>query len=194
MMKKVVLTGALAALLLLTGCGPKAQVDPAEATDQKVEAATKPAEETKVDMADQVAVAKSDVQATADEKTAVAGEKVAAAAAAVSEKLPAIYFDFDRYNIREDMQSAVNDLARIIKAGGNVNFRIEGNCDEWGTEEYNYALGLRRAKSVQDALERAGVSKAQLSLISYGESNPVCTESNRDCWRQNRRVELTILP
>ncbi|MGE4295763.1 MAG: OmpA family protein [Campylobacterales bacterium] len=187
MMKKVVLTSALAALLLLTGCGPKAQVDPAEATDQKVEAATKPAEETKVDMADQVAVAKSDVQATADEKVAVV-------AAAVNEKLPAIYFDFDRYNIREDMQSAINDLARIIKAGGNVNFRIEGNCDEWGTEEYNYALGLRRAKSVQDALERAGVSKAQLSLISYGESNPVCTESNRDCWRQNRRVELTILP
>lgn len=183
MLKKVLLTGSLAAVLLLTGCGDKAQVDPAQATDQKVEAATQQVQETKVDAADKVAVAKSDASAA-----------VAKAAAAVSEKLPVIYFDFDRYNIREDMQPAINDLARIIKAGGKINFRIEGNCDEWGTEEYNYALGLRRAKSVQDALQRAGVAKDQLSLISYGESNPVCTESNRDCWRQNRRVELTILP
>lgn len=183
MLKKVLLTSAFAALLLLTGCGPKAQVDPSGETDQKVEAATQQAEETQADAAQDVAVAESDMAAAAS-----------SAAAQVSEELPVIYFDFDRYNIREDMQSAVSDLARIIKAGGNINFRIEGNCDEWGTEEYNYALGLRRAKSVQDALARAGVSQEKLSLISYGESNPVCSESNRDCWRQNRRVELTILP
>lgn len=184
MMKKVVLSSAFAALLLMTGCAPKAQVEPKQA-DQQVEQAvvTQKVEETKIETAEKVAVAKEEAKAS-----------VTKAAAAVSEKLPVVYFDFDRYNIREDMQSAVNDLARIIKAGGKINYRIEGNCDEWGTEEYNYALGLRRAKSVQDALERAGVTKAQLSLISYGESNPVCTQSERECWRQNRRVELTILP
>ena len=71
--------------------------------------------------------------------------------------------------------------------------KIEGNCDEWGTDEYNYALGLKRAKSVKEALRANGVHGKKMKLISYGESNPVCTEHNKECWAKNRRVEFKVL-
>ena len=80
-----------------------------------------------------------------------------------------------------------------LKAGSaNDTIKLEGNCDEWGTDEYNYALGLKRAKSVKDTLVAHGVSESNLKLISYGESNPTCTEKNEACWSKNRRVEFKI--
>ncbi|MFA6756952.1 MAG: OmpA family protein, partial [Sulfurospirillaceae bacterium] len=76
----------------------------------------------------------------------------------------------------------------------NLSIKVEGNCDEWGTDEYNYALGLKRAKSVKDALIAEGVPSDRIMVVSYGESNPVCSESNKDCWAKNRRAEFKLLP
>lgn len=106
-----------------------------------------------------------------------------------------VYFDFDKYNIRADQWPKVEQLAELIKSNpSNYTVRIEGNCDEWGTEEYNYALGLKRANSVKNALIKLGVDPKKLTVISYGELNPVCTAHARWCWRKNRRDNFTYLP
>lgn len=182
MLKKVLFVNAVAFALLLSGCAKSYQADPKEADSAVAETTQAVQEESTDKQVDKVA------------EDAVEAKDSATESAKSIVKLPVIYFDFDRFDIRSDMQDAINDIARTVKMSAGVKYRIEGNCDEWGTDEYNYALGLSRAKSVQDALMRAGVSKEQLSLISYGESNPVCKDSNRECWKQNRRVELTILP
>ena len=106
-----------------------------------------------------------------------------------------VYFDFDKYNIRKDQWPKVEKLAKILKSNSsNYTIRIEGNCDEWGTEEYNYALGLKRANTVKNALIKLGVDPKKLTVISYGELNPVCKAHARWCWRLNRRDNFTYLP
>jgi peptidoglycan-associated lipoprotein len=106
-----------------------------------------------------------------------------------------VYFDFDKYNIRADQMGVVENVASLLK-DTNTNFtvRIEGNCDEWGTDEYNYALGLKRAKAVKTALSDLGVDSSRLTIISYGETNPVCTSHTKSCWAKNRRDNFTLLP
>ncbi len=107
-----------------------------------------------------------------------------------------IYFDFDKYNIRPDQEPRVDYDANLFNREDAKPFKIkvEGNCDEWGTDEYNYALGLKRAKTVKEALAARGVDPSRMSIISYGESNPVCTEHTRECWAKNRRVEFELIP
>ncbi len=114
----------------------------------------------------------------------------------IAAKSKKIYFDFDKYNIRPDQKPRVDYDAELFNSDEARPFRIkvEGNCDEWGTDEYNYALGLKRAKTVRDALAVRGVEPTRMSVISYGESNPVCTEHTRECWAKNRRVEFELLP
>ncbi|SMC09932.1 OmpA family protein [Nitratiruptor tergarcus] len=107
-----------------------------------------------------------------------------------------IYFDFDKYNIRPDQVPNVEYDAKLFNLEDAKEFKIkvEGNCDEWGSDEYNYALGLKRAKSVKEALAARGVDPTRMSVISYGESNPVCTEHTKECWAKNRRVEFELIP
>ncbi len=107
-----------------------------------------------------------------------------------------IYFDFDKYNIRPDQEENVDADANLFQSpeAKDLTIKIEGNCDEWGTDEYNYALGLKRAKSVRDALAVKGIDESRMVMVSYGESNPVCTEHTQSCWAQNRRVEFKLLP
>ena len=107
-----------------------------------------------------------------------------------------IYFDFDKYNIRPDQEPRIDEDARLFTSedAKDLTIKIEGNCDEWGTDEYNYALGLKRAKSVRDALSVKGIDESRMVMVSYGESNPVCTEHTKECWAQNRRVEFKLLP
>ena len=71
---------------------------------------------------------------------------------------------------------------------------IEGNCDEWGSDEYNFALGLKRTKAAKDSLVAEGVDATRISMVSYGESNPVCVEKTQECWAKNRRDDFKLLP
>jgi len=106
-----------------------------------------------------------------------------------------VHFDFDKYNIRNDQMTVVQETSGLLKdEKGNYTVRVEGNCDEWGSDEYNYALGLKRAKVVKNTLIDLGVDKTKLTIISYGESNPVCTAHNKECWAKNRRDNFTLLP
>jgi len=115
-----------------------------------------------------------------------AKERAAAAAAG----LQPIYFDFDRSFVRDDAKAVMKANAEWLKAHPKVKVRIEGNCDERGTREYNQALGQRRATSAKKYLTDLGVSGGRISLISYGKEKPVCTESTEDCWQKNRRGDI----
>jgi peptidoglycan-associated lipoprotein len=111
-------------------------------------------------------------------------------AAAGAEGLQPIYFDFDKSFVRSDAQGVMKANADWLKANPNVKVRIEGNCDERGTKEYNQALGQRRAASAKKYLTDLGISAKRISLISYGKEKPVCSESTEGCWQKNRRDDF----
>jgi peptidoglycan-associated lipoprotein len=98
-----------------------------------------------------------------------------------------IFFDYDKYDVRGDAQSTLQQDAQWLQQHPNVSFTIEGHCDERGSTEYNLALGDNRAQAAKNALVQLGVSANRIRTISYGKEKPFCTESNEQCWQQNRR-------
>ena len=115
-------------------------------------------------------------------------------AQSIQNQVQNVYFDFDKFNIRSDMTSVVSSNAALFNQAGAdaINIKVEGNCDEWGSDEYNYALGLKRATAAKDALVAQGVSESRISVVSYGESNMACTEHSKECDAQNRRDEFKV--
>lgn len=100
-----------------------------------------------------------------------------------------VYFGFDKYNLTsENKDKATSNASKLSALSADTTVTVSGNTDEWGSDEYNYALGLKRANSVKDVLVANGVT-ANVALVSLGESSPVCTEKTKDCWAKNRRVE-----
>lgn len=100
-----------------------------------------------------------------------------------------VYFDFDVYKLNEQGKLDTIETAEVLKSKPNLVVKIEGNADAFGSDEYNMALGLKRAESVKSALINAGVTNT-LETVSYGESKPACTESTTECFAKNRRVEF----
>lgn len=106
--------------------------------------------------------------------------------------LHSAYFDTDKSFIKPKYQSLIGKWASYLDANPGTEVQIQGNCDERGTEEYNMALGERRAVAVEKALEADGASASQLSTISYGKDRPVCTQHDEACWWQNRRADIVV--
>jgi len=104
-----------------------------------------------------------------------------------SQNIKDVYFDYDNSTIRENQQAAIQSDAEFLKQHPDIKFTIEGHCDERGSTEYNLALGDNRANAVKSALVQAGVPADSIKTISYGKEKPFCTESNEQCWQQNRR-------
>jgi len=104
-----------------------------------------------------------------------------------------IHFDFDKFFIREDAKPVLEANAAYLKRWTSVKVLIEGHCDERGTEEYNLALGEKRAKSTQDYLISLGISADRLKIISYGKSQPLDPGHNEMAWDKNRRAQFTII-
>jgi len=197
MKKKLLIATGLAALLMITGCSKQPSLENANETQQSAQSAqTATGSEAGAAVNENESV--NTQNANVEEKTIGEETKVSVTANQKFAKKLAeivIYFDFDKYNIRKDQWPKVEKLAELIKNNpANYTVRIEGNCDEWGTEEYNYALGLKRANAVKDALIKLGVDPKKLTIISYGELNPVCTAHAKWCWRKNRRDNFTYLP
>lgn len=107
-----------------------------------------------------------------------------------SSGLQSIYFDFDMSLIRSDAVAAMQGNAGYLKQNPGVSVTVEGNCDSRGTNEYNLALGQRRAQSAKDYLINLGVNSTQLNTASYGEEKPVCYQNNESCWQRNRRADF----
>lgn len=107
-----------------------------------------------------------------------------------SSQLAAIYFDFDKYNLRDDARDVLRRNAALLEQNQNLKITIEGHCDERGTVEYNLALGERRAKSVRDYLASMGVSSSRLEVVSYGKERPAVIGHDENAWSKNRRAEF----
>jgi peptidoglycan-associated lipoprotein len=107
-------------------------------------------------------------------------------------------FDYDKASIREDASTRLRDdvgvIRDILANYPSQKLLIEGHADERGSEEYNMALGDKRAKAAQEFLASMGIPSAQLQIVSYGKDRPVCTDKTEDCWQKNRRAHLTAAP
>jgi len=101
-----------------------------------------------------------------------------------------IYFDFDKYDIRPGDAKILDENAKWLKTNTNALILVEGHADERGTNEYNLALGERRAKATMNYLASQGVQAGRVTVISYGKERPQCTERNEQCWGKNRRAHL----
>jgi len=104
-----------------------------------------------------------------------------------------VYFDFDKSNIREDQRSRIEKNAAYLKENMAVNVRIEGNCDERGTDEYNMALGERRALSAKKYLMNLGINADRMHTLSYGEEKPLLRGHDEYSWAQNRRDDFVLV-
>ncbi|MBI5101644.1 MAG: peptidoglycan-associated lipoprotein Pal [Nitrospirae bacterium] len=104
-----------------------------------------------------------------------------------------VLFDYDKYDVKESFQPVIKSIAAWMTKNSSARLSIEGHCDDRGTNEYNLALGDRRAKSVRDSLVAVGVSSSRLDIISYGEEKPLCREETEDCWAKNRRAHFVVL-
>lgn len=175
-MKKFMLFGAAFALFLMTGCADKGvNVDSDEDDDTDTE------------------VYQGARGSRGGSGGSGAGGSVFGEGGDAGETIGSVYFDFDRFNIRGDMQSVIDEAARSIKGQQSYQVTIEGNADERGTDEYNYALGTKRAIAVRDALSLKGVNPANIRVISFGESKPLCTEQTEECYQQNRRGDIRVI-
>ena len=109
------------------------------------------------------------------------------------EELGIVYFDYDKSNIKPEFTSIIQSNFEWLINNPDIRVQLEGHCDERGTNEYNLALGERRARSVLNYLLRLGASPEQFSIVSFGEERPVALGQNETAWQKNRRVEFTRL-
>jgi peptidoglycan-associated lipoprotein len=103
-----------------------------------------------------------------------------------------VFFDFDRYEVRAGDKGTLDENAKWLKTNQGALLLIEGHADERGTNEYNLALGERRAKSTRDYLVSVGIEEGRITVISYGEERPTCTEKTEACWAKNRRAHFLV--
>lgn len=116
-------------------------------------------------------------------------------AKAVSKKLTknVVYFEFNKYDVKAEYRDMLQQMADTLKEYPSITVLIAGNCDARGTQEYNQALGERRARAVYDYLVRLGVPADQLDVISFGEDRPAVEGTGEEVWAKNRRDNFTIM-
>ena len=179
-MKSIVLSSVVTALLVFSGCSDKSP-----AVDQSM---------NNNNSAKEVESVKTETVAT-EHSVISSGTTGNASMSDIEGKLGSIYFGFDEFSINSSMRSKVSTDSTLAKeAALKYTIKLEGNCDEWGSDEYNFALGLKRAEAVKKALIAEGVDASKVTMVSYGESNPTCSAKTKDCWAKNRRVDYTLLP
>jgi peptidoglycan-associated lipoprotein len=103
-----------------------------------------------------------------------------------------IYFEFDKSTLTREAQETLTKKARWLRSNTDVKVIVEGHCDERGTNEYNLALGDRRAASTKAFLVDLGISPSRLITISYGEERPLTGGNNEDAWAKNRRAHFAV--
>lgn len=104
-----------------------------------------------------------------------------------------VYFAFDKFNIENQYKEMLKQKGDLLKQYPAIRVRIEGNCDDRGTQEYNLALGERRARGAYEYLVMLGVNPNQLEMISYGKENPAVQGNNEAAWAKNRRDDFRVI-
>lgn len=103
-----------------------------------------------------------------------------------------IHFDFDKYVLTPQAMMILDDKAAYLREHSGVRVLVEGHADERGSNEYNLALGDRRANSAKNYLVKSGVAASRITTISYGEEQPLCRQQNESCWSRNRRGQFSV--
>jgi peptidoglycan-associated lipoprotein len=195
--QKTLVVLGFAVLLTTAGCSKKAPVaasHPPDTTPVQQQASTpasRPMQQRQSPPQQTASTpsARSNGQMPADVRNTL-NEKLA--------RLEDALFDYDKSTIRADASTALKDdvgvIRDILANYPSQKLLIEGHCDERGSEEYNIALGDRRAKSAEAFLASMGIPNAQLTIISFGKDRPVCTDSDEACWQKNRRAHITAAP
>lgn len=127
----------------------------------------------------------------AQQQNAASGSPLGAGQAPIDKR--SVYYDFDSYALKSEYKPVVEANAAYLKQHPGANVRIEGNCDERGSTEYNIALGQRRADGVKTMLVLAGVSERQVETVSYGEEKPKAVGHDEQSWAQNRRSDFDYI-
>ncbi|MDY0259672.1 peptidoglycan-associated lipoprotein Pal [Desulfovibrio sp.] len=104
-----------------------------------------------------------------------------------------VYFAFDKFNVENQYKEMLKQKSDLMKQFPSIRVRIEGNCDDRGTQEYNLALGERRARGAYEYLVMLGVNPNQLEMISYGKENPAVQGNNEAAWAKNRRDDFRVI-
>lgn len=192
-MKRILFSAViLVGLLALVGCAPKKV---AQQSDTAPEDQTQPVSDRDKGKPGERQAGREIQRDTVSERPLDKG-RMAEGAGSVEElqtRLKDIYFDYDRYDIRDDAKPVLKEIAGLLAKTKDVKLIIEGHCDSRGTNEYNLALGDRRAKSAKDYLVSLGIPSNRVEVVSYGEEKPVCTEENEACWAKNRRVHFVVI-
>lgn len=184
----IVLTAVIAACSKKPPPAPPPAPEPPRVNQDSIDRANKA-------RADSIAAAEA-ARRRAEEAARAAEEArrlEAARAAARNTLMAKVYFDYDKDEIRPDQQATLDAKVPILNANSDMRIRIEGNTDDRGSDEYNLALGQRRAASVQRYLVARGVAAARMDIVSYGEQRPVAQGENEEAWAQNRRAEFVIV-
>ncbi len=147
--------------------------------------------------ADKNAVVKDDSTAAEDEAARRAREQADREAAMRARDAALltqqnIYFDYDQSSIRPDARETLKTNATIFTHKGSQNIVVEGYCDDRGTDEYNMALGQRRAQEAKQYLVNLGIRASRIQTISYGEEKPLDPRSTEEAWAKNRRAEFHL--
>jgi len=172
-------------LVLVAACGKKEQ--PA-VTPTPVETGGAAVDNSAADRAraDSIAAAKAAAEAEARRMEAIRAELV-------NELAATVHFDYDQYSIRLVDEALLTRKAAIMRANPNLRIRVVGHADERGSDEYNLALGMRRAVAAKDFLTRVGVEAGRIETASLGEEVPVDVGSNETAWAANRRAEFDVV-
>ena len=188
-MKSIILSSVVTALLFFSGCSSSEPVVDETANQEQL------AQEVEALQTETVSQENSNVVDSNAMNGSQSNDDSEMTMDSLENKLSSIYFDFDKFNIRADMQDEISDSSSVVKNdASSYTVKLEGNCDEWGSDEYNFALGLKRANTVKKALIAEGVASNSITMVSYGESNPSCNDKTKDCWSKNRRVDFKLLP
>ena len=184
----------LASSVVLTACPKKRQpeVAPTPTVNQdSIDAAR--ARQDSIDAANRAAAdAAARERARADSIANANAERERMISAARNALTAVIYFDFDRSDLTDAARATLDSKIPVLNANPNVRIRIAGNTDERGSDEYNMALGQRRAAAAKRYLVGRGVDAARIETVSYGEERPVAQGSDESAWSQNRRDEFEI--
>ncbi|TMA23748.1 MAG: peptidoglycan-associated lipoprotein Pal [Deltaproteobacteria bacterium] len=105
-----------------------------------------------------------------------------------------VFFEFDSATLTPDAREKLSAVGNVLARYPDLKVRIEGNCDERGTEQYNLALGQRRADAAKRYLTELGAKSSQLAAISFGSEKPKATGHDEEAWQQNRRADLAAVP
>lgn len=186
-------TSALLAGLLLLGVGTACKKPEPLQPTASVPVDQAPSPTPTVDNQDAMKrQAELDAAKKAEEAKRLAAEKEAGFRRAAAESLQDIHFDYDKSEVKPEDRHKLQMISEFLRAYPAVKIEIQGHCDERGTNEYNLALGNKRASTTMHFLVALGSPEHKFILISYGKEKPLCTEGNEACWGQNRRAHFEL--